>query len=129
MIIEEVSALEFIPASGIKTLANQGVESEQLVFPENSESERITVTRVTVQPDAVQPRHTHPTSEQIWIALEGNSLLLLADDAAKAFAAGDVARFADNDVHGLQNNSGDVFRYMSVTSPPVNFRNAYQGEK
>ena len=121
--------MEFIKASDIRTLLNNGVESEQLLFPENSRSERITITRVTVQPDAVQPRHTHAASEQIWIALEGKGLLLLADDKTKEFIAGDVVRFADNDVHGLKNNSGGIFKYMSVTSPPINFRKAYKEEK
>jgi mannose-6-phosphate isomerase-like protein (cupin superfamily) len=39
--------------------------------------------------------------------------------------AGDVVRFADGDLHGFH-NPGDVpFVYLSVTAPPVNFREAY----
>ncbi|MCL2301140.1 MAG: hypothetical protein FWC27_13445 [Firmicutes bacterium] len=37
--------MEFIPANQIKTFLNNGVASEQLLFPENSESERVTITR------------------------------------------------------------------------------------
>jgi quercetin dioxygenase-like cupin family protein len=105
------------------------VSSEQLLFPENSESIRVTITRVTVPPNAEQPRHTHETSEQIWIALEGKGLLLLADNQTKEFIAGDVVRFADNDIHGLKNENNLDFIYMSVTSPPINFRQAYKEVK
>ena len=121
--------MELIQASAIKTFSNAGVESEQLLFPENSASERVTITRVTVPPGTEQPRHTHEASEQIWVALRGEGLLLLADGQTKAFAAGDVARFADGDVHGLKNESGAAFQYMSVTAPPINFRKAYKEEK
>ncbi|MCL2195183.1 MAG: cupin domain-containing protein [Oscillospiraceae bacterium] len=113
----------------MKTFLNNGVASEQLLFPENSTSKRVTITRVTVPPGAEQPRHTHKKSEQIWIALSGCGLLLLADEQTKEFTAGDVVRFAAKDVHGLKNASDENFQYMSVTSPPINFRKAYGDEK
>ena len=121
--------MEFINACDIKTFVNNGVSSEQLLFPENSNSERVTITRVTVQPNAEQPRHIHETSEQIWIALKGKGLLLLTDETTKVFNEGDVVRFADCDVHGLKNESDSDFQYMSITSPPINFRKAYKEEK
>ena len=117
--------MEFIKAADVKTFVNNGVTSEQLLFPENSKSERVTITRVTVQPEAEQPRHIHETSEQIWIAIKGKGILLLADEQTKDFNEGDVVRFADCDVHGLKNASKEEFIYMSITSPPINFRKAY----
>ena len=41
------------------------------------------------------------------------------------FAGGDVVRFEDNEIHGLENTGDIEFEYLSVTSPPVNFRGAY----
>lgn len=79
-----------------------------------------------VQPDNEQPRHKHETSEQIWIAVNGKGILLLADNKEEVFEPGDVVRFADGDIHGLKNNSQDVFEYISVTSPPINFGYAYK---
>jgi mannose-6-phosphate isomerase-like protein (cupin superfamily) len=38
---------------------------------------------------------------------------------------GDVVRFEDGDLHGFENTGSDDFEYLSVTSPPVNFRGAY----
>ena len=38
---------------------------------------------------------------------------------------GDVVRFADRDLHGFRNASDVPFVYLSVTAPPVNFREAY----
>ena len=36
-----------------------------------------------------------------------------------------VARFADGDTHGFTNTGDIPFVYISVTSPPINFREAY----
>jgi quercetin dioxygenase-like cupin family protein len=118
-------AMEIIRKVSITTLANSGVQSEQLLFPENSSSRRITITKITVQPQAVNPTHRHPASEQVWVALQGSGMLLLDGERTEPFAVGDVVRFADGDLHGFRNNSDVPFVYLSVTAPPVNFREAY----
>jgi hypothetical protein len=69
--------MEFFTETLFKTLANPGVASVQLLSPHNSRSTRLTVTRVTVEPGATQPRHVHDASEQVWIALSGSGRLLL----------------------------------------------------
>jgi len=118
--------MEYIRGPEMVELSNPGVISRQLLDPQNSESERVTITEVHLEPGAVQPRHTHPSSEQIWYALKGTGTLLLADGAEKEFHAGDLVRFADGDVHGLRNDGGGEFVYLSVTSPPVDFGYAYK---
>ncbi len=120
--------MEFIKKSEIRVLSNPGVDSAQLLNPENSSSERVTITRVAVQPGAEQPRHKHDTSEQIWIAVKGKGTLLLGN-GEKDFAEGDVVRFADGDIHGLKNESAEVFEYISVTSPPINFGYVYKDKR
>ena len=117
--------MEFIRRADVSVFKNTGVESEQLLFPENSKSSRVTITRVTVEPGAVNPRHLHESSEQIWVALAGAGTLLLADKKTQPFEAGDVVRFEDGDLHGFKNTGGTKFVYISVTSPPLNFRAAY----
>ncbi|WP_164174586.1 cupin domain-containing protein [Ruminococcus flavefaciens] len=121
--------MEFISGSEIKELSNPGVVSRQLLNPENSASERVTITEVHLEPGASQPRHTHDASEQIWYAIKGTGKLLLADDVTKEFKAGDVVRFADKDVHGLLNDGDTEFVYISVTAPPINFGYAYKDKK
>jgi len=117
--------MEFIASNEVKVLSNSGVESEQLLFPENSASARLTITRVTVAPGATSPRHRHETSEQAWVAIAGVGTLLLGQGQTLTFRAGDVVRFADGDVHGVENTGSVPFVYFSVTSPPINFRQAY----
>jgi mannose-6-phosphate isomerase-like protein (cupin superfamily) len=68
-------------------------------------------------------------SEQIWIAIDGNGQLLLAEEKEQLFTEGDIVRFADGDIHGLRNDSNEVFEYISVTSPPINFKKAYKDLK
>lgn len=121
--------MEFIPAVQIKELSNPGVVSRQLLNPESAPESRVTITEVHIEPGAEQPRHIHETSEQIWYAVQGKGTLLLAENTEKAFAAGDVVRFANGDVHGLRNDGEPEFVYFSVTSPPIHFGYAYQNKK
>ena len=118
--------MEFINRENIKELSNPGVVSRQLINPENSESERVTITEVHLEVGAIQPRHKHDSSEQIWYAIQGSGKLLLADDKEMIFTTGDVVRFADNDIHGLLNDGDAEFVYNSVTSPPIYFGYAYK---
>lgn len=118
--------MEFINKDTIKELSNPGVVSRQILNHKNSKSERVTITEVHLEAGAVQPRHIHKTSEQIWYAVKGKGQLLLADDETRTFEQGDVVRFADGDVHGLCNNSDTEFVYISVTSPPIDFGYAYK---
>ncbi len=117
--------MEMFRAAEMTVLSNAGITSRQLLFPENSRSERVTITRVNVAPGAKNPPHRHATSEQIWVALRGRRQLLLENGATVVFAEGDVVRFEDNDLHGFENTGVSEFEYLSVTSPPVNFRAAY----
>lgn len=121
--------MEFIKSEDIKDLLNPGVVSRQLLNPDNSDSQRVTITEVHLEAGACQPRHTHESSEQIWYATKGCGKLLLANDEEQEFKAGDVVRFADKDVHGLKNDSDTEFVYISVTSPPIHFGYAYKDMK
>jgi quercetin dioxygenase-like cupin family protein len=118
--------MELIRAGDTIKLLNTGITSEQLLFPDNSRSERITITRVTLVPGARNLAHRHAASEQVWIALRGKGALLLDAGATLSFAEGDVVRFAENELHGFENTGTSDFEYLSVTSPPVNFRGAYK---
>lgn len=120
--------MEMIRAGETAILTNAGITSRQLLFPENSRSERVTITRVSVAPGARNPPHRHAASEQIWVALRGAGQLLLENGQTAPFAEGDVARFEDRELHGFENTGGSEFEYISVTSPPVNFRGAYAKE-
>lgn len=117
--------MEIIRAGETATLLNSGCTSHQLLFPENSLSKRVTVTRVIVAPGARNPPHRHVSSEQIRVALRGSGQLLLEEGKTLPFAKGNVARFENDDLHGFQNAGESEFEYLPVTSPPVNFRSAY----
>ena len=124
--IVERRGMELIQAAEIREFLNSGVTSRQLLFPENSSSARLTITRVTVKPGARNPAHRHPTSEQVWVALRGSGELHLEEGRIASFSQGDVVRFEDGELHGFENTGDADFEYLSVTSPPVNFRAAYE---
>jgi quercetin dioxygenase-like cupin family protein len=120
--------MDMIRRAHVESFVNGGVTSEQLLFPENSKSERVTITRVTFAPGATSPRHRHAASEQVWVALRGKGTLLLADSTTAPFEEGDVVRFADGEIHGFENTGSGEFVYVAVTSPPINFRSAYASQ-
>ena len=120
--------MEIIRQAEVTSFVNGGVTSEQLLFPENSQSRRVTITRVTIAPGARNPPHAHAASEQVWVALRGTGVLLLPGAATVPFAKGDVVRFAEGEVHGFENTGSTEFEYISVTSPPINFRGAYSAD-
>lgn len=117
--------MEFIRGETITELANPGVVSRQLLNPDNSSSERVTITQVHIEAGAYQPRHYHKASEQIWVAVKGTGKLLLDNNKEMNFSSGDVVRFADGDIHGLLNTGDSEFVYLSVTAPPIHFGYAY----
>ena len=119
--------MEFFEADSVSELAVPGVRSRQLLWPRGSQSVRLTITEVHVEPKGTQPRHVHESSEQVWYALQGTATLLAADDTSRPFVAGDVVRFPEGCVHGLDNTGADEFVYLSVTSPPLDFTRAYEG--
>ena len=121
--------MEFIDKDSITSLVNPGVVSRQLLNPENSTSERVTITEVHLEKGAKQPRHSHEASEQIWYAIQGSGKLLLADNKEKDFRAGDVIRFTDKEIHGLFNDGDIEFIYISVTAPPIDFGYAYEDKR
>lgn len=120
--------MEFLKTKHFVALSNPGVESLQLISPLNSASSRVTITRVTVSPGAMQPLHSHETSEQVWVVLSGQGTLLLHGDSGAPFSSGDVVRFAEGDVHGFENTSTQPFVYISITSPPIDFAGSYTSE-
>lgn len=121
--------MDFIEKNSIRQLSNPGVVSRQLISPLNVPDAKVTITQVHLKPGAIQQRHIHELSEQIWYAEKGSGELLLGNGKVKKFSEGDVVRFAAGDVHGLKNNSLSEFIYISVTSPPINFGYAYNNEK
>ncbi|MGI5893517.1 MAG: cupin domain-containing protein [Candidatus Merdivicinus sp.] len=122
--------MEMIRKEDITVLTSDFQDSHQLLWSENSLSERVTITKVHVHPGKINRRHKHDQSEQIWIAIHGTATLLLLDhDQTMEFREGDVVRFADGDVHGVMNNMEEEFIYISVTSPPINFRYAYHSQQ
>lgn len=121
--------MEYIKKDEIKELVNPGVVSRQLLNPENSKSKEVTITEVHLEVNACQPRHSHEASEQIWYAMKGTGKLLLADEKEREFTAGDVVRFAKQEIHGLRNDGEEEFVYLAVTAPPINFTYAYKEKR
>lgn len=117
--------MELMRAGEAPVLFNSGVTSRQLLSPENSRSARVTVTHVRVRPGAKNPPHRHDASEQVWVALRGNGMLLLEYGKTVPFSEGDIVRFEDTELHGFENTGAIEFEYLAVTSPPVNFRANY----
>lgn len=120
--------MEITRHDAIEIFANPGMKSMQLLHPGNAGSARVTITRVTLEPGAINARQAHEGAGQVWIALSGSGELLLAGNTTAAFVEGDVAGCAPGDVHGFRNTGASAFIYLAVTSPPLDFRRAYESQ-
>ena len=69
--------MEFISKEQIVELANPGVVSRQLPNPDDFASECVAITEAHLEVGAIQPRHAHASSRQIWYAVKGCGKLLL----------------------------------------------------
>ncbi len=108
------------------TLDNPGVRSEQLVWPRNAPDAAVTITRVTMQPGATTPRHSHRDAEQTWVVEQGTATLLLADGETVPVRAGEVIRTPPGEVHGLTNTGAEPFIYLTATTPAIDLTTSYQ---
>ena len=118
--------MEFFTEAQFRSLSNPGVASVQLLSPHNSTSSRLTITRVTVQPGAGQARHSHPASEQIWVAISGSGTLLLADGATRRFSAGRWRDLQTAMCTASRTPAPNPSSHMSMTTPPIDFAYAYR---
>ncbi len=110
-------------------LQNPGVVSAQLVWAENAPEAKMTITRVTMQPGSTQARHAHEKAEQIWLIEQGMATLLLENDETAPLQQGDIIRTPAGDVHGISNAGSEIFVYLAITTPPQDFRDAYDGAR
>jgi len=116
--------MEIVRKDSTTSFSNSGVQSEQLLFPENSSSRRVTLTRVTVLPGATNPPHRHPASGRFGLRSKVAEFSCSMTSARSQLPPGrlSVSRTATCMVFIIP----DVpFVYLSVTAPPVNFREAY----
>lgn len=110
-------------------LENPGVRSVQIVWGQNAPDAQVTITRVTMQPGATQPRHAHEQAEQTWLVEQGSATLLLADEQTAQMQVGDVIRTPAGETHGIANSGSEVFVYLAITTPPQDFTAAYRQSK
>jgi quercetin dioxygenase-like cupin family protein len=122
MSIQRLSTVDFT------TLEKLGVQSVQIVWPNNAPGARVTITRVTMDPGSISSRHSHPKSEQIWIVERGCATLLMDREQTGEMQPGDVVRTPAGSIHGVYNTGCEPFVYLAVTTPPQNFVPAYRKE-
>jgi quercetin dioxygenase-like cupin family protein len=112
-----------------EVLTRDRVQSLQIVSQKSGISQAVVITRVTVEPGGIQPRHRHAASEQIWVVLSGRATLMLDGGQEAPMSAGHSYCFEPGEMHGIRNDSGGVFEYLAVTSPPESFEAAYDKEQ
>lgn len=118
-------AIQRLKAADAKSLAMDGKISAQILSVENAPDAHVTITRVTMQPGAISPRHVHSRSEQTWIVEAGSAALLLAEGRSAPLQTGDVIRTPAGEVHGIENTGAENFVYLTVTTPPEDMKPFY----
>jgi quercetin dioxygenase-like cupin family protein len=126
---EEAMTIRRLTSVDFTRLENPGKISEQMVWPQNAPGLHVTITRVTMRPGAISPRHAHADAEQIWLITHGEATLLMDSDQASTIRRGDVICTPPGDVHGVVNSGDEAFVYLSITYPPQDFTSAYQRKR
>jgi quercetin dioxygenase-like cupin family protein len=121
--------MKIVASADAEVLTRDRVRSLQIISQKSGISRAVAITRVTVEAGGVQPRHRHAASEQIWVVLAGRATLLLDGDQEEPMSAGHTYCFEPGEVQGIRNDSGDVFEYLTVTSPPESFEAAYDTKR
>jgi quercetin dioxygenase-like cupin family protein len=88
------------------------------VFAGADHGSRVSVALLKLSPGSEQPRHRHPTEEVI-VAVRGDSTVFLGRHQARIIRAGDLARVPPDVPHRVENRSAAPFEgvlaYGSVT--------------
>ena len=91
------------------------IESFLLVSKKTTNSDKLSVTLVEMQPNGFQHVHSHEP-EQMYYILEGTGTLTI-DNEEMQVQQGDCVYIPSNSKHGLTNTGNKVLKYLSAASP------------
>src|SRR5262249_21647795 len=114
--------MEFIERGDVKVFSKLGIESHQLLFPENSSSSRVTISYRRAPP--IRGTGTKPPS-RCGSPLPARGVCF--SPASERWRFGEATSCAlQTGTFTASKTPGRVpFMYLSITSPPINFRQAY----
>ena len=91
------------------------IESFLLVSKKTTNSNKLSVTLVEMQPGGFQHIHSHEP-EQMYFILEGSGVMTI-DNAEQEIGEGDCLFIPSYSKHGLKNTGKTVLKYLSAASP------------
>jgi len=91
------------------------IESFLLVSKLTTNSNKLSVTLVEMQPNGFQHLHSHEP-EQMYYILEGSGIMTV-DNEEQEIVKGDCIFIPSNSKHGLKNTGDTVLKYLSAASP------------
>jgi quercetin dioxygenase-like cupin family protein len=92
-----------------------GCESFLLTAESTAGAQRLTVTRVEIQPGGVQHDHAHDP-EQSYLILEGEGRMRVGEETQMVHP-GDCIFIPSGNKHGLVNTGAGMLIYLSAASP------------
>lgn len=91
---------------------------EWLAKPELTESEHLSLVRVTMPPGQAHQFHRHPAMEEILYCIDGRAEQWVGREKA-IIGPGDIAHIPMNEVHGTYNIFDDPVVFIAILSPAV----------
>jgi mannose-6-phosphate isomerase-like protein (cupin superfamily) len=108
----------------IQTLRNSpknrrggGQVSHLLLAPGQFGSRRMAITLVEAAPESQQSLHCHPDSEQVYVIVRGQGVMIVADEESQV-GAGTLVFIPPGADHAIRNEGPDMLAYVSATAPP-----------
>ena len=94
-----------------------GQTSHLLLAPGQFGSEYLAITWVEGEPGSEQPVHSHPTSEQVYVIVQGQGAMTVGNETGEV-GPGTAILVPPNTGHSIRNTGEEPLVFVSATSPP-----------
>ena len=105
-----------------------GAELREVISPENSLLERVSVNEVALSPGVSSEEHYHIGCEEVYFILEGEGVVHLEGESFSV-SRGDAVFIPPELSHRIENPTDVPLRFLSISSPPFSREKTVSGGK
>lgn len=104
----------------------RGGQVSDLLFAPELGASNLTVTWVEGKPGSQQPLHAHAESEQVYVIVRGEGVMIIEGEE-EPVAARSAVRIPAGATHAIRNTGPTPLEYVSATAPPLDAHVLWRG--
>ena len=104
----------------------RGGQVSHLLFAPALGASNLTVTWVQGKPGSQQPLHAHAESEQVYIIVRGEGMMIV-DGEEERVVARSAVRIPPGATHAIRNIGSTLLEYVAATAPPLDAHVLWRG--